>query len=324
MKALITGANGFLGSHLAQALAARGDEVRCLLRPGADARALDGLAVTQVPGDVTEASTLLPAVEGVDVVFHLAGIRRASTRDAFMRVNADGTRHVAEAMVKGGARRLLLCSSLAASGPSGGGRPRREEDPLCPEEWYGESKAEAEGLAFSFKGELEVTAIRPARIVGPRDHENLVFFRLVKRGVVLKLGGAPRPISMVDVDDVVAQLLLQAEKREAVGEAFFCAADETTTLEDLMRLIAEVLQVRPRTVYVPEVALRAAGGLADVFSNVTGRRLPLNRKLARQLLAPGWTCSIDKAKRLLGYRPTVPLRTSAERSARSYLDAGWL
>jgi nucleoside-diphosphate-sugar epimerase len=129
---------------------------------------------------------------------------------------------------------------------------------------------------------------------------------------------------MVDVDDVVDQLILQAEKSQAVGQAFFSSSEETTTLEELQQLAARALNKQPRTLYLPATALMALGGAADVFTNSTGMRLPVNRKLARQLTAPAWTCSIEKAKRVLGFRPRRTIAESIERSAQSYLEAGWL
>jgi len=324
MRHLITGANGFLGAWLARRLIVRGDEVRCLVRQGSDVSALENVACERATGDVTQRASLGPALKNIEVVFHLAGIRRAATRDDFMKVNAEGTRLVAEEMVKAGTRRLVLCSSLAAVGPSVGGRPRVESDALAPEEWYGESKAEAERIAFSFAGKLEVTNCRPSRIVGPGDHENLTFFKLVKKGVVLKLGGPERLLSMVAVEDVVSLLLLLADKPEAVGESFFASSNEKVSLDGLMRMIAEVLQVKTRTIPVPQAVLKLLAAGADVVSQVTGKKLALNRKLARQLLAPGWTCSIEKAHRLLGYAPEVTLREAAQRSADGYRAAGWL
>lgn len=321
---LITGANGFLGAWLAKALVSRGDEVRCLVRSGSNRDALKGVGATIVDGDVTQPSSLSGPLEGVNVVFHLAGIRRGTSRDDFMKVNAQGTATVAEAMIRAGARRLVLCGSLAATGPSVGGRARVEDDPFTPEEWYGESKAEAERLAFSYRDRLEVTVCRPARIVGPGDHENLTFFKLVKKGLVLRILGPERRLSMVDVEDVVDQLLLQSTRPEAVGQAFFCASNETTTVEQMMQVAAEGLGVHARTIPVPPVALSSLGALADLVSKATGRKLPLNRKLARQLLAPGWTCSIEKAQRLLGYQPKRGIRDSLLRSAKSYLELGWL
>jgi nucleoside-diphosphate-sugar epimerase len=321
MRALITGAAGFVGVHLARALAGRGEDVRCLYRT--DASALDGIAVEKISGDVTDPTSLKAAVAGRDVVFHLAGIRRAPQRDAFFRVNAEGTRHVCEAMVAAGARRLVLCSSLAASGPSRPGVPRGEADTLAPAEWYGESKAEAEHIAFSYAGQMEVTAVRPARIVGPGDRENLAFFKVVRRGFSLVIGGPVRAYSFVDVDDVVDLLALTAVRAEAVGEAFF-STGEILTLPQMLDQVAGVLGIRTRQLYVPEWLLSALAAGADVFSSLSGRHLPLNRKLARQLLAPSWTCSGEKAKRMLGHVPSRSVADSIRRTAKWYQQEGWL
>jgi nucleoside-diphosphate-sugar epimerase len=298
--------------------------VRVLLRPGADDRGLAGLPVDRFPGDVTEPASLEAASRGVEVVFHLAGIRRAPVRDLFQQVNVEGTRHACEAAVKGGARRLVLCGSLAASGPSTPDRPRVETDPFQPFEWYGESKAESERIAFGYRDRLEVVSARPSRIVGPGDRENLAFFKLVKRGWKVAVRGPDRPLSMVDVDDVVDALCLAADRPEAAGEAFFVSSEQTTTLEKLQDEAARVLGVTPRRVLLPGSVLYGLGAAADAVSTLTGKHLPLNRKLARQLLAPAWTCSIEKARRLLGYRPRVTLAESIRRSLEWYLQNGWL
>ncbi|HLL53256.1 MAG TPA: NAD-dependent epimerase/dehydratase family protein [Myxococcaceae bacterium] len=324
MRALITGANGFLGHHLARRLTERGDTVRALVRGGSDASALSGLDVEKVEGDVTRPQSLRAAAEGVDVVFHLAGIRRAPTREAYFAVNADGTRAVCEAMVAAGARRLVLCSSLAAVGPSRPDRPHVETDPLEPLEWYGESKKEAEDIARSFAGRLEVTINRPSRIAGPGDRENLPFFRLAARGVLLTLGGPPRPLSLVDVEDAAELLLLQGESPRAVGEAFFAAGLGDTSLEGLQEEAARALGTRLRKVRIPPFVLTSLANVADAVSTLTGRYLPLNRKLARQLLAPAWTCSAEKARHLLGYTPRRTVAESISRSANWYRQQRWI
>ncbi|NTX15164.1 NAD-dependent epimerase/dehydratase family protein [Myxococcus sp. CA056] len=326
MRALITGAGGFLGIWLARALAARGDTVTCLLRPRGDASGLAGISYKRVEGDVTDAASLRPAVEGQDVVFHLAGVRRGATREDFMRVNAEGTRLLCDAMVAAGHRpRMVLVGSLAAMGPSSPTRPHVEEDAFQPHEWYGESKAEAERIAFSYGDRLPVTVSRPPRILGPGDHENLTFFKLVKKGIRLELVGGPRPLTMVDVEDVVDALILQAEHPNAVGQAFFCAGPGAPlSLEAVQDLGAKALGLQPRTVRVSPWALSALASAADGVSRVTGKMLPLNRKLARQLLAPAWTCSSAKAERLLGFHPRRDLEDSIRRSAEWYREQGWL
>jgi len=323
MRLLITGANGFLGSALARRLASDGHQVRGLVRAGSDASPLDGAGVERVTGDVTDEASVERALEGTEVVFHLAGLRRAPERSAFFRVNAEGTRTVCDAMLRVGARRMVLAGSLAAVGPSTPDRPRVETDPFAPEEWYGESKAEAERIALGTAG-LEVTVARPPRILGPGDRENLVFFRLVKRGVRLEIGGGPRPLSVVDVDDVVELLVQLATGPEAVGETFFVPGPDQTTLEEIQSLGAEVLGVRTRVLRLSPRRLRALAAMADGFSRLTGRHLPLNRKLARQLLAPAWTCSGEKARELLGWVPRIDARTSIARSAAWYQARGWL
>ncbi len=321
---MITGANGFLGATLARALLADGVQVRCLVRRNSDAALLAGINHTIVEGDVCRPQSLALAMRDVDVVYHLAGVRRETTRAAFFKTNVEGTEFVARAMVESGARRLVFCGSLAASGPANAEHPKREDEPFSPAEWYGESKAEAERVAFSFSKALEVTSIRPARILGPGDKENLPFFRLAKRGLVFRLLGAPRLLSLIDVDDVVAQMRLQAELPQAVGQAYFSASQETMSIEDMMRQMAGAFGVRPRVLPIAPLMLRGAAAVADVISNRRRKKLPLNSKLARQLLAIGWCCSVEKAERQLGFRAKVSLRESLRRSAESYVQAGLL
>ena len=324
MRALVTGANGFLGSWLCRHLVAEGHGVRAMVRPGGDEGALAGLAVERHPGDVTDASCLPAAVSGCDVVFHLAGIRRAPRREDFLRVNTEGTRLLLEACAAHapGLSRFVLAGSMAAAGPSA--VPRREDEPFAPREWYGESKVEAERLAFSFAGRLPVTVARPPRVTGPGDRENLLFFRIVRRGVVLSFGRAPRPLSFVDVEDCVRGLAVLATHPAAVGQAFFVASPERTSVEGLQREIARALGVKPVTVPIAPALLRAAGSAADVLSQVLDRHLPLNRKLAEQVLAPGWVCDPGKARDVLGFEARVGLAASIDRSARWYVEQGWI
>ncbi len=320
MRALVTGAGGFLGKRLVRALSARGDRVRALVRrPGA---ALDLEGVEVLTGDATDPATLRSAVRGQDLVFHLAGVRRATDAAEFLRVNAGSTRALLDACLAGapGLARFVLAGSMAAAGPSR--TPLREGAPLAPVEPYGVSKAEAESIALSYADRLPVAVARPPRIMGPGDRENLLFFRIARAHLALDFGD--RPLSWIDVDDCARGFLLLADRPEARGEAFFLASAETTTAAGLMREAARALGVGVRRVPVPSRALRASAALADVVSAATGRRLPLNRKLAAQLLAPGWVCDPAKAKAKLGFEATTPLADSIGRAARWYVDHRWI
>ncbi|MEI7705187.1 MAG: NAD-dependent epimerase/dehydratase family protein [Deltaproteobacteria bacterium] len=324
MRALVTGANGFLGTWLVRQLRAEGRPVRALVRPGGDPGGLAELGAEVFHGDVSDAATLPDAVRGCDLVFHLAGIRRAPHRDDFLRVNAGGTKLLLEACLAHapGLSRFVLAGSLAASGPSR--TPRREEEPFAPREWYGESKAEAERIALSFGDRLPVTVARPPRIIGPGDRENLLFFRIAARGIRLAFGREERPLSWVDVGDCARGMVLLAVRPEAVGQAFFLASPETTSLAGLQREVARALGVETREVNVPPAVLRGVGSVADVASRLLRRHLPINRKLAEQVLAPGWVCDPGKARRMLGFEARVGLRESVQRSADWYREVGWI
>jgi nucleoside-diphosphate-sugar epimerase len=324
MRALVTGANGFLGAWLVRRLRAEGHSVRALVRPGSEPGPLAGLDVELARGDVTDAAGLPEAVRDRDVIFHLAGIRRAPRREDFFRVNAEGTRLLLEACAAHapGLARFVLCGSLASVGPSA--VPRREEEPFAPREWYGESKAESERLTLSFADRLPVTVARPTRITGPGDKENLLFFRLASRGIHLAFGRQERPLSWVDVEDCARAMVLLAERPEAVGQAFFVASPDLTSIEGLQREVARALGRRTRTVNIPPAALRGIASLADVASRLLGRHLPINRKLVEQVLAPGWVCDPGKARRVLGFETRVTLRDSLDRSAAWYREVGWI
>jgi len=321
MLALVTGAGGFLGQALVRALTTRGARVRALARRPEGL--LDHRHVEPLLGDAADPALLARAVAGVDVVFHLAGVRRAAERDEFFRVNVGTTRLLLEACVEHAPRlrRFVLAGSRAASPPSATGCT--EAEPPAPTEAYGESKAEAERVAFLYTGQLPVTVARPPRIMGPGDRENLILFQLAARGWAPRFGADP-PLSWIDVDDCARGLLLLAERPEAVGQAFFLTSDERTSTAGLFRSAGRALGVKVRDLPIPAAALLSLAALADGATRLTGRKLPLNRKLARQLLAPGWVCDGSKAKARLGFQAPTPLDDSMHRAAGWYLRQGWL
>ncbi|MEW6637145.1 MAG: NAD(P)-dependent oxidoreductase, partial [Actinomycetota bacterium] len=170
-RVLVTGATGFVGSHIAEALVGAGYRVRCGVRKAA--RWASGLDAELVPLDLSRPGDLPRAVRGADVVIHAGGITRARHEEGYRRINAEGTRVLAEAASAAGVRRFVLISSLAARGPDGAAGPASP---------YGLSKLEAEEIVRSFEGRMEVCALRPAAVYGPRDTDLLPLFRTASRG----------------------------------------------------------------------------------------------------------------------------------------------
>jgi nucleoside-diphosphate-sugar epimerase len=322
VRVLVTGAAGFLGRALVRLLAARGDDVMALVR--SPAPALEALGARVVRGDVTDPASLRAAVEGQELVFHLAGVRRATDPAEFLRVNAGSTRDLLEACtaVAPGLARFVLAGSMAAAGPSA--TPRLESDPAAPVEPYGASKVEAERIALSYADRIPVAVARPPRILGPGDRENLFFFRIARAGLAIGFTGGVRPLSWIDVDDCARGLLLLADRPEARGEAFFLASPEVTDAQAIQLLVADSLGVKARRVTVPGLLVRAVAEAGEAVRALTGRRLPLNRKLAAQVLASGWVCDPSKARQRLGFVAGTSLAESVRRSVEWYRREGLL
>jgi len=183
--ALVTGASGFVGGHLVEALVAGGYRVRCLVRPQSDRRWLDSLGVTYAAGTVEDVAALRRAVDGVDVVYHLAALTTTPREADYERVNYGGVLRLVEAMAARPVR-LVFCSSLAAGGPARAGRPVTEADAPAPIGPYGESKLRAEQVVLS--GGLPAVVVRPSAVYGPRERDILAAFRLAARGLAIRTG----------------------------------------------------------------------------------------------------------------------------------------
>lgn len=220
-KVLVTGASGFIGSHLASALVARGDEVTCLVRKTSQIKGLNGLGVQLVYGDVTQPESLLSAVAGQETVYHLAGITLALTKRQFFRVNQEGIRNIARACAaQPGPPVLLVVSSLAAAGPALDGRPKIESDPSQPVSAYGRSKRAGEQEAELFADRVPTTIVRPPIVFGERDHLGLPLFRSVdKFGIHFVPGRGRHRYSLIHVADLAELIILVAQRGKhcAVG-----------------------------------------------------------------------------------------------------------
>jgi nucleoside-diphosphate-sugar epimerase len=185
LKALVTGATGFVGSHLVERLLGAGMEVACLMRPTSPPRrtALDGLDVERRIAALDDPDALARAVRGVDYVFHAAGLTRARTLAEYQAVNADGTGRLLEALLAEGAalRRFVYVSSLAAAGPARSPEPPDESAEPHPADDYGASKLAGEHVVLEHANRLPVTIVRPPAVYGPRDANFLPLFRLAVR-----------------------------------------------------------------------------------------------------------------------------------------------
>jgi dihydroflavonol-4-reductase len=322
---LITGANGFIGSHLTEALLGRGYRVRCMVRRSSDLTFVEQLPVEWAYADLGDSDGLVRACRGVDAVCHGAALTRALDRETFMRTNAAGTEALARACIEANSHpvRFLLVSSQTAAGPSQrAGDYLDESRPPSPITWYGESKLAAEQALAKLNSQLPSTVVRSAAVYGPRDRDFFTYFHLVRWGLSLQLAGE-RYISLIYVLDLVALILLALEDDMAVGQMYF-GCNRAHTYRAFSDAVAMALGKRPLRIVLPEAVLTPIVWWSNVQGRLTGRPALLNDQRARDMRQRYWLCSSEKARHELGFEPQYELSRGVQEAANWYVENGWL
>jgi nucleoside-diphosphate-sugar epimerase len=336
---LVTGASGWLGTSLLRAL--RGDgaitalrapdglRIRCFVPPGEDAPSCASARAEIVLGDITSRDDVARFCEGAEaaVIFHAAGvIHPRRVRDLY-RINYDGTVNLIEAARRAGARRLVGVSSNA---PFGFNRSPEdtfdERSPYRPHLNYGRSKWMMERALLAANGSgLETVVIRPPWYYGPHQPaRQTTFYRMVKAGRVPLFGDGGNRRSMAYVGNVVAGLLLAASVPAAAGQAYWIADARAYAMREIVDTIERVLvefghRVRGRQPVVPRIVSGAARAAdrAMQSAGIYNSKIHVLGELSETI-----ACSIEKARRELGYEPEVGLEEGVRRSVRWCADHG--
>jgi nucleoside-diphosphate-sugar epimerase len=325
VRVLVTGATGFTGGHLAHALAARGHEVRALVRDPARATTLNGIAAL-VAGDLSRPETLPAAVEGIEIVFNVAALYRQAglPASAYQRANALGPARLVEAAAAAGVRRVVQCSTVGVHGDIE--HPPADEDaPLRPGDVYQETKLEGERLAREAAAQagIELAVARPTGIYGPGDRRLLKLFRGVARRRFVMLGRGAIYYHLTYVSDVVEGLRLCGEVPAAAGRTFIIAGPEVTTLAELVERIARQAGVPPPRWRVPVWPVWVAGALCEALCRPLGVEPPLYRRRV-DFFTKSRSFRIDRARATLGFVPAVGLDEGIARTLAWYREHGWL
>jgi dihydroflavonol-4-reductase len=337
-KVLVTGASGFIGTHLVSTLAARGDEVACLVRQTSKVDSLREAGARLVFGDVTDRDTLPAAVRGQSVVYHVAGCTQTLAARHFYRVNHRGVANVAQ--VCAGQTTppvLIVVSSLAAAGPSHDGQPKTEADRPEPVSHYGHSKRAGERAAEHYADRVPTTIVRPPIVVGEGDRLSLPLFRSIARfGVHMVPGVSPRRFSLIHVDDLVNLMMLAADRGKRLPPRglpeshgpqgyYFAACEEDPAYADLGRMVSEAMG-HHLVVVIPTVTplvwMVAVAG--EAISRIRHDPLFMNLDKAREITAGSWLCSAEAAAKELGFTIRVPLLERLRQTAQWYRDHKWL
>ncbi len=306
---LVTGGNGFIGSHLVRRLADKGVHVRCLVREKSDLRLLEGIKIEYVYGDLSDYHSLELAVSKVDTVFHLAAKTKSSDNEGCYQTNVMGTVNILKtiAYTNPNIQRFVYVSSQTASGPSHDGQPMTESSPVNPITSYGASKLAAEEAVLAFYPQIAVTIVRASIVYGRNTKNMFPFFRLVEKRIKLVLGWRKHYMNYIYIDDLIQGLLLVAEKEKAIGQIYFLGSEFQTTYQNLNKAIASVLGRRAVTVHIPIRFISVIIFILGIISKITGKSVVMDRQKLQDLKQRFWTCDSSKARKELGFQPVFSL-----------------
>jgi nucleoside-diphosphate-sugar epimerase len=309
MKALITGASGFIGSHLVERLLDNGFEITCLTRNASRPGWLEGLDISLIQGDCSDREFLYRNVHGYDYIFHLAGITTENIISAVAHKNPN-------------IKRFVYISSLSAFGPKVNKRIPIENEIPHPVSDYGNSKLLAEKALHKYSNNIPISILRPSAVYGPRDREVFLIFQYIKRGVLPSWGKGHT--SLIYIDDLIDVVILAAESTLAIGKTYFISDGEIHSNDKILKEISSALHVKPLRIRIPRNLLSVIGFFGEVISTMIGKKTMINRDKFKELIYTEWVCDIKKVRSDLGFKPKVGFREGIQWTADWYRIHKWL
>lgn len=325
MYTLITGATGFIGKRLLNALSSEKRNIRCLIRKSSDVSELSKFDVEIVYGDVGDLESVEKAMKDVDVVYHLAAVANPSNYRPYSdyKINVDGTKNILKAAAKNkdNIKKLVIMSSIAATGPSMDGKPLDENSSYKPITNYGKSKVNVEKIvhAFEKKYGLPCTLIRPPMVYGIGDKDWLGFFSMVKNSAeknkkLFVPGDHKNLFDFCYVDNLVKGLI-QAEKSDkTVGQTYFLSDSTPYKIEEILKAITDAYGVDyPKKFHSKKFMSVLASGF-DTLGKIFHFDGPVSKRDVAWMTTNYWVVSCEKAKREFGYSPDISLQEGIKRT----------
>ena len=324
-RVLLTGASGFLGSHIADALSCEDVTLRLMLRRTSSLRFLQGVAgkYERVEGDLRNAASMAGALAGVDCVIACGGLTWARTEAEYQAVNAEGTRQLVEASVAAGVKRFVYISRLAAQGPSHDGKPMPAEL-TRPVSAYGRSKRDGETPVLAAKDAMSVAVLRPPIIYGPRDEAFLPLYRSIRWLRFMPLyGDGLNQLTFVHALDCADAAVRLALNETPSGGIYSVSDGAPRNWRDVAMAYAKAVGRRPFMLSVPPALYHGTGAVADTLIRLTPLQLPIDNEKVLEMRQRYWVCDYEAIARDLGWQPQYDIETGMAQAAAWYQANGW-
>jgi nucleoside-diphosphate-sugar epimerase len=326
MKAFITGATGFVGSFLTESLLKKKYDVRCLVRKTSNLRWIADLDVECHYGSLNDKNSLMSGVKDCDVVYHVAGLTNALTEDDYFAANFTGTKNLIDACLESNNHlsKFIHISSQAAVGPSPTITPIDETHPPNPVTFYGKSKLAAEQYVLEQNNKLNTTILRPPAVYGPRDTDILEFFRTVKMGLIPRMGGKDKYLSLIHVKDLARGIIMAAESEKSSGEIYFITSNKPHSQEEFSRIILKILHKKGIKIPIPISVLKSIAWIGEGIASFTKKPSLMNQQRIIDMKQDYWTCSGNKAKNDFGFNAEISLENGVRETLVWYQENKWL
>ncbi len=321
----MTGATGFVGSHLVERLIQKGYEVIVSLRRQSSSKWLDSSAIETRLVDWEDSYSVSKLVQGVDVLVHCAGVTKALNYHDYHKGNVLPTSSLLrEAKGNSSLNRFIFVSSQAAVGSSHDFIPLTEDSPCHPITDYGITKLEAEKEVLQYQDDFPVTLLRPCSIYGPRDHEFYPLFKLLKYHLSLLIGSGTMKVNMIHVHDFVESIIRVIEKKPPSGRTYFVTDGHIYGWPDITQTASEVYQKKALTVKLPIVIPKTLGWINDRVSRLTKKPALLNSQKVKEMLQDAWLCDSSRICEELDWIPRYNLLEGFRETLEWYQREKWL
>lgn len=323
---VVTGANGFVGSHLVDHLLEKNYEVRCIVRKSSDLKWLNGKDIKIFDCGLLDIEGMSKAFQNADYIYHVAGVVKSKKPEGYFKGNVDTTKALLDAacMNVSTLKRVLVVGSLTTVGPSTNETPADENVIPKPITTYGRSKLAQEELANSYKGKLPITICRAPAVYGERDTEIFIFFQTFNKGLMTTIGFDRKVISLIHVRDLVEGFVLAAQSEKAKGETYFISSDKYYTWDEVGEVTGKIMNKKPFKVAVPHPVVYSVAAIAQFLSLFSKKPATLNLEKAKDITQHAWICSTSKAAKDFGYRQKISLEQGIERTVNWYSQIKWL
>lgn len=308
-KVLITGATGFMGSHLLETLVEKKWDVTCLVRLQSRTDAIEKMPVRIHRGPLDDQDVLESAVNGQDYIFHLAARIRPAPPEVYDKSNHCLTRDLANACLRKNpeVRRFVYISSISVGGPTLPGQHLDETQPPNPTSEYGRTKLKGEQALKEIWDKLPATIIRPPNVYGARQQEADILIKLIRKRIVPLLKEEGKSTSLIYIKDLIRGILLAAESPEAQSQIYYLTDGEGYSWREIILTLKKIVLGNSFYLPIPEKLIYSLAWFADILRAAGFRKLYFGRRAWNAMAKTKWLFSSSKAEKELGFRPHYKL-----------------